>query len=196
MAVTLVMCIGSYVLDKIYNFSLPWCAEVAFFVVFFIALGYAMKDKVIEIVDKINSEKMLYPVSCALLIGSIIFSHCNYKLTGLSVDLSNGNYCNFALTMISAFCGVSFILLISKKITTPISLYLGKNTLFIYLFHYFLFIGNVDRHVFAVANDVLNNEFISGIVAGLIFMVVVLVVTSLLSIPYNYIMNKIKNKIF
>lgn len=190
------ICVFQYIMDRIFNISLVWCFDVALIVLIFVAFGYVFNNKLDYFVNSFSKNKAVcIMMSIVLLAVGYIVSVMNYNISSNYVQFSNGFYGELGLMLISALFSVSAIILLSQNFSTKLSLFIGKNSLFIYAFHYFLFMGNVNERLVTLVSPYMNVN-LAKMICAFIFMVFALVISLAFSLIYNKIMNKIKLKIF
>lgn len=133
----MLMIIGSTVCGSVlikYGIHLPWSIETGLIAQIYIFLGWQFKT----LIEKAYSKK-----ECAFMIG-VLAVICSiyiktYSINGL-VDMNYGVYNNIIIYAFNSFLGIAAVLMISilirkTKNIWKIFSYLGKNSLYIMLFH-------------------------------------------------------------
>lgn len=190
------LCVFQYVMDRIFNYSLVWCADAAMIAVLFAAFGYVFKDKFRFLADKASEKKPAYLLlSIVLLAAGYAAAFINFRISDNYVQFSDGFYGELGFLLISSFLSVSGIIILSQLFSSRLSYFIGRNSLFIYAFHYFLFIGNINERLVKLASSYINSTA-AQIICALLFMIAALAVCLVLSLVYNKIMEKIKLIIF
>lgn len=113
---------------------MPWKLDSSITALVFYTIGYYLKKS--EVFSKLFRNKF---ISAALMVisGILGFYICKYKNGYVNIcDCQYGNYFAFYT---AAFCGIIFILLLSKFLSgVKILQYYGRNTLWMFIFHIFL----------------------------------------------------------
>lgn len=124
--------IVSFVYWKVGGSPLPWNLDITFFVMPFMVLAnYIHHSNKVKAYVKRKSLLFLF----AFLVGSIIIGWENYHITGRKVDLFYESVDILPLTLFAALCGISFIIMLSRRKTIGVLNYLGRNSLLIFAWH-------------------------------------------------------------
>ena len=136
--------LSAFVLFRLYDIPrLPFRVDAAFMALFFFYLGYELNErKIIVLFNNTTVSIKLLVVIVSLLaniISGMIFNSNGHNIVNV-VNLVNGNYNNPVLYLVSAVCGITFIMGLSNIINRSfIFEFYGKHSLPIFLFHaYFL----------------------------------------------------------
>lgn len=130
---------------------LPWKLDSAVTALVFYTVGFYTKET--GILNKLFSRKLLSAV-VMLLTGFLGFYIAKYKNGYVNIcDCQFGNYFYF---YISAFCGIVFILLLSRFLSkSRVLQYYGRNTLWMFILHIFLLSLSV-----SVLNAVTKTQYV------------------------------------
>ena len=192
--VSAALCILSFLLSEHFSLQCPWFIDVAAFSILFMAVGYVFKDKINAFATGSNIAKNSV-FGVVALLGCIIVSHYNYAITNQIVMFAFSEYANLFLTIAAAFLGIIAVLAFANLCNSKLSLYIGKNTLFIYGVHYFFLIGSIDIRICNIISPDIQNNNILCTLAAVAFSVVIMVACCVLAKPYNAVMNKVKEKL-
>lgn len=152
---------------------LPWSIDIAIMAMGFITLGFTFKQY--NLVNKFVNIKLSLIYLILFAIGNILVL-TNENLTGINMYSNQyGHFYTFALT---TFFGIAFVTSISSKIKSKFLVLLGRNTMTIYIIHYF-FLGISERIVNYYPS--LNN-YITGFIT--------MILAVLLSLGTSLLINK------
>ena len=168
----------SIIVGIIYNNveDLPFQIDGAIIGFSFFIFGYIIKDK--SIIERLY-KKCTFKYVIILLILSIFFSYING-----SVNMSVGNLSNSIYTYISAFSGIMLFSLLAYKINkSKILEFIGRNSLFIMLTHYFI----LDFYRF-LGKYILNYDFMH--MGNIIIALIMTIVTIIITIPFICFTNR------
>ena len=191
---SVLLCFLSFFITEKFYLHFPWYIDVAAVSIIFMAVGYVFKDKINAVITNLNVVKTLILGVIALLACALV-SHYNYVLTNKVVKFAYSEFANLFLTIAAAFLGITAVLAFASKCNSKISLYVGKNSLFIYGIHFFLYIYRICMKVYDIISlDIQENSALC-ILTAVILSMAVLSVCCVLAIPYNAVMNKVKEKL-
>lgn len=162
--------------------TLPWNLDASLVAIFFMGLGYSVKD----VTNKINKWYIL------AYIPLIVISLANYKLSGnCRVEMWNNDYGNPLLFLLGATCGILGTIALAKMVNLKALEFYGKNTLFIYGMQL------IPKNIFVMISSAYNLYDISvgkslaiAIVVTIGFLLLIIPIIA----PYNKLMKKINNK--
>ncbi len=187
--------ISGAALDHFFDYSLPFCLDVALFSLVFLAFGYAAKEKLNGFIQQPSKPKRLCACTVLLAIGTG-GAALNARVSKSSLELSVGEYANIALTLIGAF-GLSLaVMLISGFLRGKVFSYIGKNTLFIYMLHPFLLHDSVFNVAYKTAIKLVHSPLIGYIVATAVIWAAIMFICVCASFLYNPVMKKLKKLLF
>lgn len=128
---------------------LPWHVEVAFVVIMFMFAGELYR--IYE--NRLNAFiKSIYSMPL-LCLGIYIILYILYPYE--YIDLHLGIYSNIPVFLVSAICGIFFLICLCKKINHPICLkFIGQNTLIYYAFQVKCFF--VLKKIFLIQNYIIS----------------------------------------
>ena len=110
---------------------LPWKLDSTVTSLVFYTAGFYMKEA--GIINKLFKHKI---ISAVLMISSGIFGFYVAKYKNGYVNICDVQYSNYFYFYIAAFCGIAFILLLSKFLSEiKILQYYGGNTLWMFALH-------------------------------------------------------------
>ena len=162
------------------NRTLPWNIDASLIAVFFMGLGYCVKD----VVDKINK---WYILSYIIMV---VVALTNFKLNGnCRVEMWNNFYGNPILFLVGAICGIVGTIALAKMVNSKVLEFYGKNTLFIYGMQL------IPKSIFTMLGYEYNLYDISAgrsLVIAIVVTIVFLLMTTPIIAPYNKFMKKIK----
>ncbi len=114
--------------------ELPWNVDVICPALLFFATGYAAKKK-----DLIQSSplftKGFFAMLLLLLAVNISFNILTLAMSGDGLEMYRCSYGIFPITLISAFAGIFFVILLSTKTSFRCINYIGKNSLIFFMWH-------------------------------------------------------------
>lgn len=171
----------SFVIGYIYcryvDVKLPWAVDASFIAVFFMGLGYIMKD----MLNKIDYRYM------AFIIINVLFGNLNYKTMWYRCDMYYNWYGNGLFYILSAVSGIIFIISVSKLINKAAVLQaIGKNSLYYYGVHKII----LDIIAYLISKYYLYND---TLLSGLCIGTVSLGITIIILYPMQYkFMNMVK----
>lgn len=111
-----------------FSFRLPWGIDIAFTAIVFYGAGFLVKNYV---VDNIRISKPYYLV---VMVISLVLSVFTSQINGY-IDLSGLIYKNYFLLYISAFCGITFWILLAKLVAqSKVMKFIGKNSIVYFSF--------------------------------------------------------------
>ncbi|ALP91164.1 acyltransferase family protein [Clostridium butyricum] len=117
-------------LSKSVNIRLPWSIDTMFIAIVFYGIGYLVSNKILNY-EKIRNKNLINFLFIFILLTINIYCSC---LNG-RVDMNNGRYYNYLLYLISAFCGIACIYLISLYCNFKFIKFLGINSLILMCIH-------------------------------------------------------------
>jgi len=121
------------------NIKLPFGFEIALTGIVFFGMGYLwnfIPDKINAIFNKYNIFLM-----AIFIVLTVFFADLNYQTYGLQIDMRLNRLNNYYYFYIAAISGILAIIFLSKFINKNKLLeYLGKNTMPLFIWHYFVFI--------------------------------------------------------
>lgn len=162
--------------------SLPWHIDASFVSVFFVGLGFIVRNKA-EIFSKITSIKLL-PV---YILINLICTYANYRLTGKIIDLYESSLGNPIFYILAGCSGTMACIIIVMRIPKNRLLeYMGKNSLTYYALHHKIFFYVLNPVILYVLGKTIGDN---------IFMyslrpVLLLILTIILISPICYLINK------
>ncbi len=159
--------------------STLWRCTDGMVAVFFMAMGYLLRDVVL----KLKKTGLLF------IVPSVGFGLLNWKINGLGLVMAYSYYGELVPMVASALSGCLFFAALSNCLSSRYLEYIGRNTLFIYLFHFFLWAYPLPR--------LLNKMMTAGTTAynwlyALLLFAEVLLIFSLLIPVYNRIMQPLQ----
>lgn len=161
---------------------LPWRLADGLVAVFFMATSYLLRDGVL----KLKAPGLLF------ILPSVGFGLLNFHINGHGMVMSYSYYGELVPMVISALSGCLFFAALSNCLQSRYLEYLGRNTLFIYLFHFFLWAYPLPRllgKVMTVGTAAYNSLY------ALLLFAEVLAVFSLLIPVYNRIMQPLQHRL-
>ena len=121
-----------YAYWKLGGIPLPWNLDITMFIMPFMALANYI-HQANKFKAYVNRKSLLFLF--VFLLGNIIIGWENYHLVGKKVDLFYESVDILILTLVAALCGISFIIMLSRRKTIGILNYLGRNSLLIFAWH-------------------------------------------------------------
>lgn len=116
--------------------SLPWNLDVALVAQFFFHGGYVFKNWKNMREYLLDAKCWRYCILTISFLGvNLLCGALCIKVSGASLDMSVGLYGNVLLTMLSAFAGILFVVMLAQKIQGRWLIYLGRNTMIIFAWH-------------------------------------------------------------
>lgn len=164
------------------DFPLPWRFEDALVNLFFTGFAYLLREKIF---------KMKYK-GFWFLIPAVFFALLNFRLSKAPVASSGSFYGELLPMVISAVCGCLFFVSVAQLLNTKYAQFLGRNTLFIYLFHFFLWIYPLPNLL--LQNRISTESALYNPIYTLLMFAETLLVFSLLIPIYNRITQPIIQK--
>jgi len=150
--------------------------------VFFMAVGYLLRESVL----KLKAPGLLF------IVPSVGFGLLNLHINGHGLVMAYSYYGELVPMVVSALSGCLFFAALSNCLQSRYLEYLGRNTLFIYLFHFFLWAYPLPRllgKVMTVGTTAYNWLY------ALLLFAEVLVIFSLLIPVYNRIMQPLQRRL-
>lgn len=181
--IALVCLLAGYFYTRYLRESAPmfWRCADALVAVFFMTMGFLLRDWAL----RLNATGLLF------LLPSAGFAALNYAINGHGLVMAYSYYGELLPMVASAVCGCLFFLALSNCINCRYLEYIGRNTLFIYLFHFFLWSYPLPRLLSRVLPT--GTPLYNGLYTVLLF-AEVLVVFSLLIPVYNKIVRPIQQR--
>ena len=109
-----------------------WNLDISLFVIPFMLIGSQLHEQ--RIMMKFSSRRIILVVFffffCNIVLGAL-----NYHITGRKTDLYYNDVDIVPVSYLAAFCGIMFIILISRLWTIKWIQYLGRNSLLIFAWH-------------------------------------------------------------
>lgn len=161
---------------------LPWRFADGMAAVFFMAAGYLLRDWVL----KQKAPGLLF------ILPSVGFGLLNWKINGLGLVMAYSYYGELLPMTVSAVSGCLFFGALSNCLHSKYLEYLGRNTLFIYLFHFFLWIYPLPELLHKVMPG--GTALYNGLYTLLLF-AEVLIIFSLLIPVYNWVMQPLQRRL-
>ena len=138
------------------SFKLPFGIETALTGVVFFGIGYLWNSLPLKLEAFLN--KYSYYLIALLIFVTIFFATINFHAYGVQIDLRLNRLSNYFVFYIAAFSGILATILIGRTINKNIILEtLGKKTMVLFVWHYFVFIY-LSKIFFALVS---NEEIIS-----------------------------------
>lgn len=122
--------IGGFYLSKIEPYQFAWSFDAALLTIFFYGLGYLLKDKIKNTIDKLKP----FP----LIAGSILLFTLTYFLSQYNVKMSfyANIYGDYFLFIFGALAGTAALIGLAKLWqNSKILEFLGRNSLIIFAYH-------------------------------------------------------------
>lgn len=187
-ALSLVLCTFGLLRYRLGWGSLPWNLDVALVAQFFFHGGYLLKGQ-IQKLDGIRTMGVLKKTVIALglfLLNAIPGFLC-IRVSGASLDMSIGMYGSEILTAISAFAGISLIVLLCNILHSKALTWLGQNTMVIFAWHsrIVIVLCNYIYEYFGIFQD-------DGLVSKLLYAIATTILIFLLLIPATQWIKKSK----
>lgn len=166
---------------------LPWCIDLLPSTCLFVTFGYMLKNEYSSVINSMSKIKSLI-IGLFIFICGFIVGLFNRKISGVSVDISGGQYGNIALCIIGALaCSVGMILL-CKCISNKFLRYIGKNSLYFYLVQPF-------AYRFAEAILIVCIPFYASYLENMSDLILLHILSNLLILIYVYCFKKAKEKV-
>ncbi len=162
--------------------SMLWRITDGMVAVFFMAAGYLLQDRVLNL----KAPGLLF------ILPSVGFGLLNWKINGLGLVMAYSYYGELVPMAVSALSGCLFFAALSNCLHSRYLEYIGRNTLFIYLFHFFLWTYPLPRLLDKVMTA--GTTVYDWLYALLLF-AEVLVIFSLLIPVYNRIMQPLQHRL-
>ena len=161
----------------VYEIRLPWNVETALIAQIFLYAGYKIKGLIKNTYEK---KTYLY-IAIAFVVLSIIYMFTFWR-NGL-VDMNNGVYYNVPLYLLNAGVGIALVFLVSILIRRipgvwHVLAYLGRNSLYIMLFH-LPAVTFAQGRIVGYLPEIVQNHFNSRDIIGITYWVVVSILFSL-----------------
>lgn len=170
--------------------KLPYGLEIACTSIVFFGTGFLIKRNV-QLLEKIKSRGFV--IFAAGLLLTIILATINYTLYGTQIDLRLNRINNYFLFYGAAFCGIATWVAFSMVIgTNRILEYIGKHTLYLFVWHYLLFSYLRDITAVIISTDIkFNTQFLMPALFTAISVWLILLGTKMVrKIKYSYIYTK------
>lgn len=151
--------------------------------VFFMTVGYLLRESVL----KLKAPGLLF------IVPSVGFGLINLHINSHGLVMAYSYYGELVPMVVSALSGCLFFAALSNCLQSRYLEYLGQNTLFIYLFHFFLWAYPLPRllgKVMTVGTTAYNWLY------ALLLFAEVLLIFSLLIPVYNRIMQPLQRRLF
>jgi fucose 4-O-acetylase-like acetyltransferase len=186
--VSVVICIIGLVRYRLGYGSLLWNIDIALVAQLFFHAGWMFKkcNKFSSYILCDNRGRTVLLAICLLCV-NMVSGAVGIKIAHESLDMSVGLYGNEVLTMISAFSGILFIVVISNYIHSRVLTYLGKNTMILFAWHSRIVIvlcGYIYSAIGVFQGDGLCERLLYGVITLIIILVVL--------IPINEVIKKSK----
>lgn len=178
-----ILSISIAILQSKHTFSLPFCIDNAIFASFWVYSGYILKIKNLDFSKKCK----FYPlISIMLLIAVNLLTNIYIKSDVNSDSFRAIKFLNPAIFYLTSILGCSFIFGLSNIISNSKLLQIyGKNSLYIYGFHFLLL---PFAHIII---DKLPNNVILQIIYLALFSILIPMAISIAMIIYNKLKSKI-----
>ncbi|MCR5206897.1 MAG: acyltransferase family protein [Eubacterium sp.] len=195
LAVSVGISLCQYILDRAFNYSLPFCCDVAFVALAFVAFGYVFKEKLNGLFETENKKRLCLTALVLLIIG-IAATVINGLLGGGSSEMSVGAYANWVSMIILGVLLSLLVFALSGLVPFRPLLYIGRNSLFFYLFHRFIVADTVVNALNAIITRVIKNAAAAEAVQTAVMLLLVIALCTVFSYPYNVVMSRLKKLYF
>lgn len=127
----------SIVSNKYFPRMLAWNMDAALFGTFFVFLGFIFNNPKLKKVQDFMMMNRLVSLGFGLAIfaGAMGLAYLEFKTKNLHLEMFQGQYKDYWLTLPAAFLGSLGVVLISKAIDNKVFSELGKTTLVLLAFH-------------------------------------------------------------
>ena len=181
---SLALAIVAFIYYRLGGKVLPWCIDIACVAQLFFIFGYFFIHftRIKQLFIFPRNPRWLLQCSLLLCI-NCASGFANIRLTVQSLDMSIGMYGNEILSIVSAFSGILFIVMISTDINSKLITYIGKNTMVIFGWHSRIGIVLVEYIYLRVGllNDAsLQVQFLKSIVSFVLLLVIFVPITELI----------------
>lgn len=123
--------LAEYLYSKYIDIKLPWGADAAFAAVFFMILGYELKD----ILYKLKQGRTTLLFGIVALLINIAFTYLNNRILSVGIDMSCNRYGNLIYFVVAALSGIAFIIAVSSCIHIEIIRKVGSKSIYYYGMH-------------------------------------------------------------
>lgn len=130
------LCIGFLYSTRIGK-ELPWSLDAALVAVFFMTIGNAFSEKLMNLelhhCVRLNIKTIL--VALIAITGSILFSWCNYGVLDRAVGMWSNNYGSFLFFILGVVSGVAITIIFCNACHISFLKQIGENSIFYYGIH-------------------------------------------------------------
>lgn len=180
----------SIILGKYNNVNLPLYLENAFYAIGYVYLGFYVR----KIKYKISTNYIKLKFATAIFIG---LNYVSYYVFGFKSDMF---YCiefeSMLLTILTSLLGIFILASISVKFErSKLFAYIGKNSLYIYGFHYFIF-WRFCKYSAVIVNNNISFIYLCTIIVFILTVASSLIFSEFIKVGIRVLSRVKNNKIF
>lgn len=117
--------------------ELPWSLDAALVAVFFMAIGNVFSEKLMDLERnhcvRFNMKNVL--TALIAIVGSLLFSWCNYGILDRAVGMWSNNYGDFWYFILGVVGGIAITVIFCNACHISFLKQIGKNSIFYYGIH-------------------------------------------------------------
>ena len=154
------MLIGGLLYYHFGGAALPWNIDVIWTSSIFFFGGYWFKSYYPQICERLSRNKSILLFFIMLII-NVCFGYFGIKISGKGLEMFGSSYGFPPLTLLSAFAGITCVVIFSHWFNLRGVKYIGKNSMIYYAWHQSVLIPMVrlDLEYIGISSSIISNNF-------------------------------------